>query len=85
MTAATPAQPAEAAPDAEETLISIDDFARIDLRIVEVVAAEAVAKADKLLKLTVKLGDEERRWSAASASGSRRKIWWGARWCWSPT
>ena len=55
-TAATPAQPAESAPDAEETLISIDDFARIDLRIVEVVAAEAVAKADKLLKLTVKLG-----------------------------
>ncbi len=41
-------------------LIGIDDFAKIDLRIVEVIAAEAVAKADKLLKLTVKLGDEER-------------------------
>ena len=55
------AQPAEAAPEADsDNLISIDDFARIDLRIVEVVAAEAVAKADKLLKLTVKLGDEER-------------------------
>ncbi|MCD0177442.1 methionine--tRNA ligase subunit beta, partial [Deinococcus sp. 14RED07] len=38
----------------------IDDFARIDLRVAEVLAAEAVAKADKLLKLTVKLGDETR-------------------------
>ena len=60
MTVATPAQPAEAAPEETDNIISIDDFAKIDLRIVEVVAAEAVAKADKLLKLTVKLGDEER-------------------------
>lgn len=36
---------------------SIDDLARIDLRIVRIVAAEAVPKADKLLKLTVSLGD----------------------------
>ena len=56
----TVAQPAVAAPDTDSSLISIDDFAKIDLRIVEVVAAEAIAKADKLLKLTVKLGDEER-------------------------
>jgi methionyl-tRNA synthetase len=49
-----------AAPEATETLISIDEFARIDLRVAEVIAAEAVAKADKLLKLTVKLGEEER-------------------------
>lgn len=41
-------------------LISIDDFGKIDLRIVEVIAAEAVPKADKLLKLTVKLGEETR-------------------------
>ncbi|AWN22901.1 methionine--tRNA ligase [Deinococcus irradiatisoli] len=61
MTAPSPAQPTEpVAPAESDHLISIDDFARIDLRIVEVVAAEAVAKADKLLKLTVKLGDEER-------------------------
>ncbi|AZI42372.1 methionine--tRNA ligase [Deinococcus psychrotolerans] len=57
----TPAKPAEAAPAPEpqtetDHLISIDDFAKIDLRIVEVIAAEAVAKADKLLKLTVKMG-----------------------------
>lgn len=61
--APTPAAPPAApAPDAQpqDDLISIDDFARIDLRIAEVVACEAVEKADKLLKLTVKLGEETR-------------------------
>ncbi|ACO45816.1 methionine--tRNA ligase [Deinococcus deserti] len=54
-------QPAPSAtPAATEPLISIEDFARIDLRIAEVVACEAVEKADKLLKLTVRLGDETR-------------------------
>ncbi|MPY65336.1 methionine--tRNA ligase [Deinococcus sp. SDU3-2] len=53
------AQPtATAAPT--ENLISIDDFARVDLRIAEVVEAEAVPKADKLLKLTVRMGEETR-------------------------
>lgn len=58
--------PEKAAPVASDTpaelepLISIDDFARIDLRVAEVIACEAVEKADKLLKLTVKLGDETR-------------------------
>ncbi|WP_339096104.1 methionine--tRNA ligase [Deinococcus sp. VB142] len=51
---------AKAAPSADAHLISIDDFAKVDLRIAEVVACEAVEKADKLLKLTVKLGDETR-------------------------
>jgi methionyl-tRNA synthetase len=59
--ATTPAAPdATPAPKPETQEISIDDFARIDLRVALVVAAEAVEKADKLLKLTVKLGDEER-------------------------
>ena len=40
--------------------ITIEDFAKLDLRLAEVVAAEAVPKADKLLKLTVRLGDEQR-------------------------
>lgn len=59
----TPAAPAALASDTPaetQALISIDDFARIDLRIAEVVACEAVPKADKLLKLTVKLGEETR-------------------------
>ncbi|WP_407538951.1 methionine--tRNA ligase [Deinococcus radiomollis] len=59
--ATTPSAPdATPAPKTELEEISIDDFARIDLRIGLVVAAEAVEKADKLLKLTVQLGDEQR-------------------------
>ena len=40
--------------------ISIDDFAKIDLRVATVIAAERVPKTDKLIKLQVKIGDEER-------------------------
>ncbi len=40
--------------------ISIDDFAKLDLRIAEVIKCENHPKADKLLVLTVKLGPEER-------------------------
>lgn len=40
--------------------ISYDEFARLDLRVAEVVAAERIAGADKLLKLTVRLGPETR-------------------------
>ncbi|MGH7335197.1 MAG: methionine--tRNA ligase [Candidatus Rokuibacteriota bacterium] len=40
--------------------VSIDEFARIDLRVAEVLAAEAVPKSKRLLKLTVSLGDEPR-------------------------
>lgn len=43
-----------------DNLISIDDFAKIDLRVAEVIACEKVEKTDKLLKLQVKIGDEER-------------------------
>jgi len=44
----------------EEDYVSIEDFARMDLRVAEVIACEKMAKADKLLILRVKLGDEER-------------------------
>jgi methionyl-tRNA synthetase len=40
--------------------IVYDDFARLDLRVGTVTACEKVAKADKLLKLTVDLGSETR-------------------------
>ena len=36
--------------------ISIDDFAKVDLRLAKVVAAEPVEKSDKLLKLTLDVG-----------------------------
>jgi methionyl-tRNA synthetase len=59
-TAAAPApQPKEeSAPAIPE--ITIDEFAKIDLRVVKVLAAEKVKKADKLLLLTVDLGTEQR-------------------------
>ncbi|MBK6545434.1 MAG: methionine--tRNA ligase [Saprospiraceae bacterium] len=40
--------------------ISYDDFAKIDLRTAKIIAAEKVAKADKLLKLSLDLGFETR-------------------------
>ncbi len=41
--------------------IEFDDFAKIDLRIAKIVKAEHVEGADKLLKLTVDIGDETRQ------------------------
>src|SRR5216684_2723920 len=41
----------------EGNLISIDDFLRVDLRAAKVLNAELVAGADKLLKLTLDLGE----------------------------
>ncbi len=41
-------------------IISIDDFARIDLRVAKILDAEYVQEADKLLKLTLDLGIEQR-------------------------
>jgi len=40
--------------------ISIEEFRRVDLRVAEVTAAERVPGTDKLLRLTVDLGDEVR-------------------------
>jgi methionyl-tRNA synthetase len=40
--------------------IEFDDFAKIDLRIAKIIKAEHVDGADKLLQLTVDIGDETR-------------------------
>ncbi|HJQ63698.1 MAG TPA: methionine--tRNA ligase [Burkholderiales bacterium] len=40
--------------------INIDEFGKIDLRVAKIVNAESVEGADKLLKLTLDLGDETR-------------------------
>lgn len=45
------------APSAETSLIEFDDFAKIDLRVVEIIEAEEIKEADKLLRLKVSLGD----------------------------
>lgn len=42
----------------EKSLISYDDFAKLDLRIAKVISCEKVPKADKLLHLTLEVGDE---------------------------
>ena len=47
--------------ESTDGLITIDDFARVDLRIAEITAAEKVEGADKLLKMTVSIGTEERQ------------------------
>jgi len=54
------AAPEIPAAEAEPQYITIDDFAKMELRVAEVVACEKMEKADKLLILKVKLGDEER-------------------------
>jgi methionyl-tRNA synthetase len=40
--------------------IAFEDVTRLDLRVATVIAAENIPKANKLLKLTVDLGDEKR-------------------------
>jgi methionyl-tRNA synthetase len=53
-----PAQPAAPAPPA---LITIDDFAKIELRTAKVLEAERMPKSQRLLKLKVDAGDPEPR------------------------
>ncbi|WP_422851257.1 methionine--tRNA ligase [Bacillus pseudomycoides] len=49
----------EEEPKAEE--ITIDDFFKVELRVAEVIEAEPVKKADKLLKIQLDLGTEKRQ------------------------
>ncbi len=68
---AAPAKPAPAAPPPPAAVaapaaapggtISIDEFAKVELRIARIVAAEHVEGAEKLLKLTLDAGDGRRR------------------------
>ncbi len=50
----------KAATTAASAKIPIADFAKVELRVAEVLAAEKVPKSKKLLKLTVKVGEETR-------------------------
>lgn len=45
----------------EKELITIDDFAKAELRIAEVIKAEKIEKADKLLKVTLALGKVQKQ------------------------
>jgi methionyl-tRNA synthetase len=50
-------------------MISFDDFAKVDLRVVRVIEAEDVPGAQKLLKLTLGLGGDNRRAVFAGIKG----------------
>jgi methionyl-tRNA synthetase len=54
------AEPPAAAPQTPE-YITIDDFIKVDLRVAQILVAERVPKADKLLRLEVDLGYEKRQ------------------------
>ncbi len=55
--------PTAAAPEtpAEPVKISYDDFSRVQLRLAQVLKAEKVEKADKLLRLEILVGEEKRQ------------------------
>ncbi len=69
--AAAPLSPAPAAPApaaaAEPARISIDDFMKVELRVAKVLAAERVPKSNKLIKLQVDCGSEQRQLVAGIA------------------
>ena len=44
-----------------DSLITIDEFAKVQLRLARVLEAEKVQGADKLLKLQIDLGEEKRQ------------------------
>ncbi|MGM1020681.1 MAG: methionine--tRNA ligase [Bacillota bacterium] len=54
------AEEGQEAPEAKEE-IGIEDFAKVELRVAQVIACEPVKKADKLLKLQLDLGYEQRQ------------------------
>ncbi len=66
-TPAVTAAPDYEIPEIAET-ISIDDFMKIDLRIAKIVDAQAVKGADKLLQLTLDIGNGQRNVSAGIKS-----------------
>ncbi len=64
-----PAPDTDIEPIAEE--IRFEDFAKLDLRVARIVKAEAVEKADKLLRLTLDIGLEQRNVFAGIKSAYR--------------
>jgi methionine--tRNA ligase beta chain len=60
-------------------MITCDDFAKLDIRIGEIITAERVAGTDKLLKLTVNIGSETRQLVAGIAESYRPESLVGKR------
>jgi methionyl-tRNA synthetase len=59
-----------AAPAPESNKITIDDFVKVDLRVGQVVSAERVKGADKLLHMKVDIGEEQPRTIVAGIAES---------------
>jgi methionyl-tRNA synthetase len=62
---------AEPPPKSASATVSYEDFQKLDLRVGRIVTAEPVPKADKLLKLTVDVGQERRTVVAGIAASYR--------------
>jgi methionyl-tRNA synthetase len=60
-TAAASAAPAAATPAPAGAKITIEDFAKVELRVGRIESAERIQGADKLLKIMVDIGDEVRQ------------------------
>jgi methionyl-tRNA synthetase len=58
--ASAPLPPSTSAPASTDNLVSIDDFMKVELRVGKIVTAERVPKSQKLLKLLVDVGTEQR-------------------------
>jgi methionyl-tRNA synthetase len=54
-------QPAVVVPDVEEAKISIEDFAKVQMRVGQILEAEKIEGSRKLMKLKVDIGTETRQ------------------------
>jgi tRNA-binding EMAP/Myf-like protein len=52
-------------------LVTIDHFKKLDLRVAKIVAAERVEGTDRLLKLSIDVGSEQRTIVSASPTSER--------------
>jgi methionyl-tRNA synthetase len=71
--ATEPTAVVDAKPTTETSLVTVsyEDFQKLDLRVGRIVAVDAVPKADRLLKLTVDIGQEQRTVVAGIAASYR--------------
>ena len=60
--------------------ISIDDFAKVELRVGQVKVAEKVKGADKLLRLEVDWGPKFDKSWPESPKLTRQRLWLAAKW-----
>jgi methionyl-tRNA synthetase len=65
--AGAPEAPGPDQPSQERPMISFKEFQKLDLRVGEILAAEVMPNADKLLRLTVDVGGEQRTMVAGIA------------------